>query len=116
VATTVDEYLAGLPEEVRAITRRILDGLRDVVPGPGETFSYQMPTVTMHGKALVYVGAWKKHIGLYPIPVAGEPLESQLAPYRSAKDTVRFPYAKGIPYELVPEIGRLLVARREAEG
>lgn len=33
-----------------------------------ETISYQMPTVTLDGKYLVYVAAWKNHIGLYPVP------------------------------------------------
>ena len=74
-----------------------------------------MPTVTMRGTALVYVGAWKRHLGLYPIPVADGPLESRLAPYRAAKDAVRFPYADGVPYDLVREIGTLLVERRTAE-
>ena len=84
----------------------------DRVPDAGETISYQMPTVTMDGKYLVYFAAWKQHIGMYPIPVAGEALENRIAPYRGAKDAVKFLYKKPIPYDLIEQIADLLVSRR----
>ncbi|MBC7551284.1 MAG: DUF1801 domain-containing protein [Cellulomonas sp.] len=41
---------------------------RTIFASIDETISYQMPTVTLDGKYLVYVAAWKDHIGLYPVP------------------------------------------------
>ena len=83
-----------------------------IVPDVGEKISYQMPTVTMSGEALLYYAAWKQHIGMYPIPPAEPELEAQIAPYRAAKDTVRFPYKKPIPYDLIDAMVAMLVSRR----
>ena len=115
MATSVDEYIDGCPSDVQEILRRIRQVLHDAVPRSGETISYQMPTITMDGQALVYFAAWKKHIGMYPIPVADDDLEREIAPHRAAKDAVRFPYAREIPYDLIGRIGALLVEQRQAE-
>ena len=85
------------------------------MPEAGEKISYQMPTVTMDGQALVYYAAWKQHIGMYPIPLADEALEARIAPYRAAKDTVKFTYRKPIPYDLI-ETGRQLLVRRRLDS
>lgn len=109
---TVDEYIAGYPEDIQLILQEIRHRAGALVPDDGEKISYQMPTVTMEGRALVYYAAWKLHIGMYPIPPAGAALESRIAPYRAAKDAVKFPYKKPIPYELIDDIVALLVRRR----
>ncbi len=41
------------------------------VPGSGETIRYQMPCATLGDRYLIHYAGWKKHIGLYPVPVAG---------------------------------------------
>jgi uncharacterized protein YdhG (YjbR/CyaY superfamily) len=115
VATSVDEYISGYPDDVQAVLRRIRQVLHDVVPGAGDKISYQMPTITMDGQSLVYFAAWKKHIGMYPIPVRDDDLEREIAPYRAATDTVRFPFSQEIPYGLIGRIGALLVEMRQAE-
>ncbi|MET0863729.1 MAG: DUF1801 domain-containing protein [Nakamurella sp.] len=111
-ATDVDDYIAGYPEDVQAILRRIRQIFAERVPDAGEKISYQMPSVTMDGNYLVYYAAWKQHIGMYPIPVADETLESRIGPYRTAKDAVKFVYRKPIPYDLIEQIADLLVRRR----
>ncbi len=71
-----------------------------------------MPCFSHDGEYLVYLGAWKKHIGLYPIPAFDGELEHDVAPYRAAKDTVRFPYNKAIPYDLIERLVVALVERK----
>jgi uncharacterized protein YdhG (YjbR/CyaY superfamily) len=115
VANTVDEYISRYPDDVQGVLRRIRAVLHDAVPRSGEKISYQMPTITMDGQALVYFAAWKKHIGMYPIPVRDDDLEREIAPYRAATDTVRFPFSQEIPLALIGRIGALLVELREAE-
>ncbi len=90
--------------------------LHAAAPGAGETIRYQMPTITLHGKYLVYFAAWKRHIGLYPIPRLGEALEAEITPYRAAKDTVRFPLKKPLPFELIERLVAALVARAAPAG
>ena len=109
---TVDEYLDALPAEAASILTEIRRRIHRIVPGAGETISYQIPTITVDGRYLVYFAAWKRHVGLYPVPVLDDETEAELAPYRSAKSTVRFPLSQPIPYELIERVVAQLTARR----
>ena len=62
--------------------------------------------------ATVHFAAWKKHLGVYPIPTLPEPLESEIARYRAAKDSVNFPYSNPVPYELISRVTAAIVAMR----
>jgi uncharacterized protein YdhG (YjbR/CyaY superfamily) len=104
---TVDSYIAGYPPDVQHILERLRETIRSVAPDVVESIKYDMPLFQFGGTYL-YVGAWKKHIGLYPIYPAAPALEQEIAPYRARKDTVQFPYRNPIPYELV---GRIALAR-----
>ena len=64
----IDEYIAGFPNNVQEILERIRMTIRKAAPGAEETISYQIPTFTLKGKYLIYFAAYKKHIGLYPVP------------------------------------------------
>jgi uncharacterized protein YdhG (YjbR/CyaY superfamily) len=66
------------------------------------------------GRYALHYAGWKKHIGLYPVPTLDEPLESRIAPFRAEKDSVVFPHSEPIPYELIGEVTRAIVARRPA--
>ena len=112
--SNVEEYVAALPEEARAAMEGIRRSIRAVVPGVGERISYAMPTFTLDGRPLVHVAAWKKHIGLYPLPSLDGPLAEEVAPYRTETDTMRLPLNKDIPYALVERVVGVLVDRRAA--
>lgn len=103
-AASVEEYIARFPPDVAEILERIRMIAREAVPGSGETISYQMPTVTVDDQALLYYAGWAKHIGIYPIPRFDEPLESEVAPYRAAKDSLRLPLNRPMPYDLIARI------------
>jgi uncharacterized protein YdhG (YjbR/CyaY superfamily) len=105
---TVEEYQAAQPEEVQQVLREVRRHLAAAVPEAVERISYGMPTLALDGSPLISYGAWKSHLGLYPVPQSAGPLEEAVAPYRSTKDTLRFRYRDPIPYEL---IGRIAAAR-----
>jgi uncharacterized protein YdhG (YjbR/CyaY superfamily) len=109
---TVDEYLATLPADSRDILERIRAILHENVPGGEEKIRYGMPAIMLGGRDAIHFAGWKKHVGLYPIPVLDEALERELAPFRSAKDSVTFPYANPVPYELIGRVAAAIVARR----
>ena len=111
---TVDDYVASLPRHVQAIVEDLRATIRDAAPGTEETISYQMPAVTLRGKYVVYFGAWRKHIGLYPVPDSDAELEADLAPYRGAKGTLRFPLDQPIPYDLIARVVAALMRKRSA--
>lgn len=111
MAATVDEYIASFPPETGAILSRVRATIHDVVPDAGEKISYQMPAITVDGRPLVHFAGWKRHLSLYPVP--DDPaLAQRLAPYRAEKSTLRFPFAEPVPYDLIADVVRSLLARR----
>ena len=108
---TIDEYIGACPAHVQAVLEEVRRRIRQVVPEAGEMISYQMPTMTLNGKHLVYFGAWTHHISVYPVPVADEAFRQELAPYLAGKGTLRFPLDKPVPYELIERVVALLAER-----
>jgi uncharacterized protein YdhG (YjbR/CyaY superfamily) len=61
-----------------------------------------MPTYKLNGKPVVYFVGHKKHVGLYPTPSGIEAFKDELSEYgQSGKGTVRFPYDKSLPLDLI---------------
>jgi uncharacterized protein YdhG (YjbR/CyaY superfamily) len=108
---TVDEYIEALPEDVRPLMEGIRRSIRSAVPDVGEKISYQMPTFTLDGMPLVHVAAWKKHIGLYPLPPMDAELTRDIAPYRGTEDTLRLPL-DAVPYELLERVLAAILLHR----
>lgn len=119
-AKDIDEYIAGFPDNVQSLLRKVRKTIRAAVPQAEETISYGMPTFTLHGRYLIYFGAYKKHIGIYPVPTTHPELEEALRPYASGKGSARFPLNKPIPYALITEVVefklRALVGKRVAKA
>ncbi len=82
------------------------------MPEGEETISYQIPTVKLHGKYVVYFSGWKNHISVYPLPSGDEAFERDIAPYKSGKGTAKFPLSKPIPYDLIERMAVLLLEKR----
>ena len=109
---TIDDYIASFPPDVQAILQAVRRAIRKAAPGTEETISYQIPTITLNGKYLVYFAAWKHHIALYPVPAVDNALEKEISPYRASKATLRFLLRKPVPYELVERVVALLMSNR----
>jgi uncharacterized protein YdhG (YjbR/CyaY superfamily) len=108
--SSIDEYVASFPEDVQIVLENVRAIMRKVMPEAIETISYDMPTF-VDGKHRVYFAGWKKHVALYAVPLFAGDLEERVASYRSAKDTVQFPYKQPIPYDLVEEIIEILAKK-----
>lgn len=100
----IDEYIAAFPNDVQDILAKIRMTIRKAAPDAEETISYHMPTFTLNGHYLVYFAAYKKHIGFYPAPIGHAEFEKDLSGYESGKGTVKFPYDKPIPFDLIRKI------------
>ena len=104
----IDEYIAQFPEDVQEILIKIRKVVREAAPDAREKISYKMPTFYLNGN-LVHFAAFKSHIGFYPTPSGISSFKDELAPYKSAKGSVRFPLDEPIPYELIDKIVRFRV-------
>jgi uncharacterized protein YdhG (YjbR/CyaY superfamily) len=105
--TSVEDYLAAIPEAQRAVLQELRETIRAAAPEATETISYQMPTFKQGGRFLVSYAAFKDHCSLFPASAAVlEAHGEELRPYFSGKGTLRFTTDRPIPAALVTKIVR----------
>ncbi len=116
-ATSVEDYLAALPDERRIAMQELRRAIRAAAPEATELISYQMPAFKSHGQFLVSYAAFKKHYSLFPaseevVTALGE----ELTPHLSGKGTIRFRADEPIPTALVTKIVTIRFAENAAAG
>ncbi len=113
--TTIDEYIEGFPDDIQEILTKVRKTVRQAAPEADETISYQIPTFRLNG-SLVHFAAFKNHLGFYPTPSGTKAFQSQLAPYKHGKGTIRFPFDQPIPYDLITDIVKFRVQENQAKA
>jgi uncharacterized protein YdhG (YjbR/CyaY superfamily) len=108
VHAPVDQYLAGLPGDVRERVEQVRQAVAAAVPGVDQTVRHGLPTFTVDGRSLVQVAVWTRHVALHPLP---QQLEAAVAPYRGAEDAMRLPHRDPLPHELVRRVVEELARR-----
>jgi uncharacterized protein YdhG (YjbR/CyaY superfamily) len=109
---SVDDYLARFGADQRAILQQVREAVHRGVPGADEKIRYGMPAVLLGGRYAIHFAGWKKHIGLYPVPVFDQPLEAEVAPHRAEKDSVTFAWGEPVPFDLIERISAAIADRR----
>jgi uncharacterized protein YdhG (YjbR/CyaY superfamily) len=103
--TTVEDYLAALPDGSRAALEKLRKTIRAAAPDATEAISYQMPAFKDHGRILVYYAAFKDHYSLFPASTTViEAFGEELKPHVRGKATIRFDAEKPLPTALVKKI------------
>jgi uncharacterized protein YdhG (YjbR/CyaY superfamily) len=106
---TIDEYILTFPNHIQEILEKVRMTIRKAAPDAEETISYQIPTFTLKGKYLVYFAAHQKHLGLYPVPDGNAKFKEEISVYASGKSTLKFPFDKPIPFDLISKIVKFRV-------
>lgn len=108
--TTFNQYLATLPADQAKAVKKVRKAVLAGAPGRPEKIAYGLPAVVLDGQPNLHYGAWKEHIGVYPVLATMVPakLAKKIEPYRTSKGTLTFKYADGVPYDLIEEIAREL--------
>ena len=101
--SSIDEYIAGFPEDVQVILKQMRAVIHAVAPDAKEKISYGIPTFYTT-ENLVHFAGYKHHVGFYPSSSGIEHFKNELADYELSRGTVRFPLDKPIPYDLVTRI------------
>jgi uncharacterized protein YdhG (YjbR/CyaY superfamily) len=112
--STIDEYIAGFPDDIQAILQKIKATIKKAAPDATEKISYQIPAFALNGD-LVYFAAFKRHIGFYP-PIRGgdATFRQEKAIYEGPKGNLQFPLGQPIPYPLIRKIVALRLAQNLA--
>ncbi len=108
--TTIDEYIADFPPDVRPLLEKVRAAIRKAAPDATEAISYQMPTFKLHGNMIHFAG-YNHHIGLYPGSRPIAEFKDELSKYKTSKGTIQLPLDKPIPVGLIGRITKFCVKR-----
>jgi uncharacterized protein YdhG (YjbR/CyaY superfamily) len=112
---TIDEYIAGCEPGAQKTLQELRNFVKSEIPGAAEKISYGMPTFYLNGN-VVHFAAFKDHYGFFPGPSGIDAFEKELAPYRSGKGTLRFPFNKPIPWDMLKKVIRHRVEENLNKG
>ena len=102
---TIDEYIAMQDEAVQPRLQEVRGIIHSAIPEAEERISWSMPTF-WKGRNILHFAASKKHLGLYPGGEATTVFADALKDYDVSKGTVRIPWDRALPVELVQRIAR----------
>jgi uncharacterized protein YdhG (YjbR/CyaY superfamily) len=111
----VDQYLAALPEDRRAMLEKLRRLIKAAAPRATESLSWGMPFYKYSGKQLVAFAMWKNHIGLYPLSSSFlDAYKDELKDYETSRGTVRLPLGRPLAVALIEKLVKARVAEIEA--
>jgi len=90
-------------EQVRAV-------IASAAPLAEERMSYGMPSF-WQGATLIWYAATARHLGIYPTAAGVAEFADRLGEYDTSKGTIRIPWSRPIPYDLIGEITSFRVAQ-----
>jgi len=105
---TIDQYIAGFPEDVQKLLQQMRSIISKAAPLAEEAIRYSMPTFTLHGN-LVHFAAYQHHIGFYPAPSGLGAFRDELNKYKHSKGAVQFPLDKPLPAAFITKIVKFRV-------
>ena len=100
---TIDQYIDEQDDSVKPYLNEVRQIIREAIPEAKEKISWSMPTY-WNGVNIIHFAASKKHLGLYPGGEATTVFADKLKDYDVSKGTIRLPYNKPLPKELIAEI------------
>lgn len=100
-AKSIDDYIAAFPDQVRPVLERVRQTIRAAAPQAAESISYGMPAFKVGKAPLIYFAGWRAHVGIYALPSGTAAFQSEIAPYKAAKGSVRFPLDAPMPLDLI---------------
>ena len=106
----IDEYIAGFPDHTQKILQQIRSTIKKTVPKAEKVISYGIPSFNLDCRYLIYFAGYKKHIGVYPVPVGNAEFDKEFTSYKtSGKGAIQFPLDKPMPLDLISKIAKFRV-------
>lgn len=108
---SVDAYLATFPDPVQAVLTEVRAAFRSALPDAAECVSYQIPTLKVGGKAVIYYAGFTEHWSVLPASEALlAALGDELRPRLHGKATLRFGLTEPVPVDLLHRIAAVRLA------
>ncbi|HSB10594.1 MAG TPA: DUF1801 domain-containing protein [Blastocatellia bacterium] len=112
-AKTVDDYLAAVPDDVRAALVKLRKTIKAAAPKATEVISYQIPAYKHHGLLVGFAasnGLCTFHIMSTEVTRAHA---AELKGYKLGKASIRFAPDEPLPAALVKKLTRARIAENE---
>lgn len=117
LAASVDDYLAGLPNEARITLEQIRQSIRSAAPEAVEGFSYGVPAFRYKDRPIAAYAALKDHCSYFPMsPAVLRAHSAELKGYQLSKGAIRFPLNKPLPAALIKKLVQARIAEIERAG
>lgn len=110
----IDEYIVEFPLQVRVLLEEVRATIHKAAPDAEEAISYQLAAFKLHGN-LVYFGAFKNHLGFYPTASGIENFKHELSAYEWSKGSIKFPFDKPIPHQLITKIVKFRIKENKTK-
>ncbi len=111
-AASIDQYLAHVAEDQRAVLQQLRQTIQKLVPDAEECISYAMPAFRLHGKVVAGFAATSKGCSYFPFSGSTlGTLAGDLRGYEKTKSSLHFTPDRPLPTGIV----RKLLQARLAE-
>lgn len=111
----IDDYLAKLAEDKRAVLEKLRKTIRSAAPKAVECVSYGMPAFKLDGKGIAGFAAARNHFSYFPMSGSVvSALKKDLEKFETSKGAVKFTAESPIPATLVRKLVRARIAEIRA--
>jgi uncharacterized protein YdhG (YjbR/CyaY superfamily) len=98
-------YIDAVAEPARTRLRALRTLVREEAPDAVERMAYGLPT-WHQGENLLHLGAFARHVGVYPGPAAIEAFADEIGSFSTSKGAIRLPHDRDLPVDLIRRIVR----------
>ena len=109
----IDTIIAATAEPARGRLAALVAVVRAELPDAKERIAYGLPT-WHQGENIVHLGAFVRHIGIYPGPEAISAFAPELNDFRTSKGAIQVPHDTPLPIDLLRRIVRWRLAAAAA--
>jgi uncharacterized protein YdhG (YjbR/CyaY superfamily) len=114
---TIDEYLDGFDGQARELLEQLRALSRESVPAASEEIKWGAPAwVHPSGTILFMVSGHAKHANIVFTPSTREAFDADLAGFATGKGSVKLPYGRPVPGDLLRRMIAFRVREHEDDG
>ncbi len=112
---TVNAYIDSFPKDVQERLVLVRKVILKMIPEAEEAISYGIIGYKIHGKPIVYFGAWKTYLSIYPIPDGLAKAMPDLGGAKiSGRATLQLPFSKPLSVKVVEDVVRFVYESRHS--